>query len=90
MNESQPPISPLDLTPRPPAAATAADCVEMWIELMNVCDELLLARLRREVGPEGDVMAAYREWYRRDREEHDQALIRMLERLDRASNNDGR
>ena len=35
-------------------------------------------------------MADYREWYRRDREEHDQALIRMLERLDRASNNDGR
>ena len=44
MNESQPSISPLDLTPRPPAGATAAECVEMWIDLMNVCDELLLAR----------------------------------------------
>lgn len=90
MNASQPWISPLDLTARPPAEATAAECVEMWIELMNVCDELLLARLRREVGPEGDVTAAYREWYRRDREAHDQALIRMLKRLDRASKNDGR
>lgn len=76
--------SPLDLTLRPPEGATRAQCVEMWIDLMNVCDELLLARLRREVGPEGDVMAAYREWYRRDREEHERALIRMLERLVRA------
>ncbi len=45
------PLSPLDLTPRPPEGATAAQCVEMWIDLMNFCDELLLARLRREVGP---------------------------------------
>ncbi len=82
-------LPPHDLTPRPPAGATAAQCVEMWVDLMNVCEELLLARLRREVDPDGDVMAAYRQWYRQDREEHDRALIRMLERLDRASNNDG-
>lgn len=87
MNDSSPlePISPADLTPRPPEGATAAQCVEMWIDLMNACDEFLLARLRREGGPDGDVMAAYREWYRKDREEHDRALIRMLERLDRVS-----
>ncbi|HQU41503.1 MAG TPA: hypothetical protein PK867_01770 [Pirellulales bacterium] len=46
--------------------------------------------LRREVGPEGDVMAAYRRWYWQQMEEHDQGMFRVLQRLDEAWKEDGR
>jgi hypothetical protein len=84
MNSDSKPI-PTDLSPRVPAGATPSQCVEMWIDLMNACDEFLLAALRREVGPDGDVMAAYRRWYWQQMEEHDQAMFRMLQRLDEAN-----
>lgn len=77
-----------DLAPRVPADATPTQCVEMWLDLMNACDEFLLAGLRREVGPHGDVHAAYRRWYEQQMEEHDRAMFRMLERLDRAWTDD--
>ncbi|HVA46547.1 MAG TPA: hypothetical protein VNH11_09250 [Pirellulales bacterium] len=84
------PLSPADLAARVPEGATASQCVEMWIDLMNACDEFLLSALRREVGPEGDVMAAYRRWYWQQMDEHDQAMFRMLQRLDDAWKDDGR
>ena len=83
------PIPTVDLSPRVAAGATSSQCVEMWIDLMNACDELLLAALRREVGPDGDVLAAYRRWYWQQMEEHDQAMFRMLQRLDQAEANRG-
>lgn len=61
----------------------------MWIDLMNACDAFLLAALRREIGPDGDLKAAYRRWYWQQMEEHDQAVFRMLRRLDAACNDDG-
>jgi hypothetical protein len=79
-----------DLAPRVPEGATSAQCIELWVDLMNACDEFLLAALRREVGPEGDVRAAYRQWYWQQMDEHDQALFRMLERLDQTWKDDGR
>lgn len=84
----QPPLL-LDLSPQVPAGATPSQCVEMWIDLVNTCDEFLLAALRREVGPDGDVMAAYRQWYWQQMEEHDQAMFRMLERLDQSWKDNG-
>jgi hypothetical protein len=57
---------------------------------MNACDAFLLSALRREVGPDGDVMAAYRQWYWQQMEEHDKAIVRMLERLDQTWKDDGR
>lgn len=84
------PANSFDLAPRVPEGATSSQCVAMWVDLMNACDEFLLAALRREVGPEGDVRAAYRQWYWQQMEEHDKALFRMLERLDQAWKEDGR
>jgi hypothetical protein len=78
---------PADLGPQVPPDATPAECVEAWLDLMNACDELLMAGLRREVGPDGDVRAAYRRWYWQQMEEHDRAMYRMLERLDRTWTN---
>lgn len=81
---------PTSLEPRVSSAATPAQCVEMWIDLMNACDEFLLAALRREIGPDGDLKAAYRRWYWQQMEDHDQAMFRMLRRLDAAWKDDGR
>jgi hypothetical protein len=79
----------IDLFPRAREGATPSQCVEMWVDLMNACDAFLLAALRREIGPEGDLKAAYRRWYWQQMEEHDQALFRMLQRLDETWKDDG-
>lgn len=84
-------LESVDLAPSVPQGATPSQCVEMWIDLMNACDEFLLAALRRELGPEGDVRAAFRKWYWEQVDEHDKATFRMLERLDQTwKENDGR
>ena len=57
---------------------------------MDVSEQLLLAGLRSEVGPEGDLTAAYRRWYAEYRQEHERGLFRMLERLGRCEKNQER
>lgn len=92
MTTNHPPTesaSPTSLEPQVSSDATPSQCVEMWIDLMNACDEFLLAALRREIGPDGDLQAAYRRWYWQQMEDHDQALFRMLRRLDAAWKDDG-
>ena len=42
---------------------------------------LLLAGLRREVGPGGDLVGAYRRWWQQQGEEHDRAVRRLAESL---------
>ncbi|MFN7873981.1 MAG: hypothetical protein ACK5PB_01595, partial [Pirellula sp.] len=34
-----------------------------WHQAMELSHEMLLMGLRNRIGPEGDLMAAYREWY---------------------------
>lgn len=34
-----------------------------WHQAMEFSHAMLMARLRQEVGPDGDVQAAYRAWY---------------------------
>ena len=48
---------------------------------MNATHELLLAGLRREIGPDGDLQAAHRAWYAERMLEHDAKLRRMAERI---------
>ncbi len=45
--------SPLDLAPSVPASATRAQCIAAWLDLMDACDQFVLAGLRREIGPDG-------------------------------------
>jgi hypothetical protein len=70
-----------DLRPRVPDDATPAQCVTMWVDLMNACEQFLLAGLRREIGPEGDLRAAYRRWYAQRMEEHDRMIEQLAQRL---------
>ena len=62
-----------------PADATPEQCIRMWVELMDVCEQFLLARLREEIGPDGDLKAAYRKWYAGWQEEHDQMIRRTAQ-----------
>lgn len=62
--------------------------IALWMDLVDACDELLLAGLRREVGPDGDVQAAYRRWYAFQMEEHDRMIVQMIENLNRRTQRD--
>jgi hypothetical protein len=55
----------------------------LWMEVTDACEQLLLARLRRKVGPDGDLAAAYRRWQADYRQEHDRTMFRLMERLGR-------
>jgi len=63
------PAVPRDLTPQ--------QCVKMWIDLMDTCDQFLVAGLRATIGPNGDLAGAYRQWYAQRMQEHDQMIFRM-------------
>ena len=80
---SGPLIPPPDLAPPVPKDATPAECIAMWGDLMDTCEQFPLAGLRREIGPEGDLQAAYRRWYAEQMEEHDRTMLHMLEELHR-------
>jgi len=54
-----------------------------WIDLMNACDQFLPADLRREIGPDGDLRAAYRRRYSEEMEKHDRAMSRMIAQVNR-------
>jgi hypothetical protein len=76
-------IPPPELAPPLPASLTPEEGIALWVDLMNTCEQFLLAGLRREVGPDGDLQAAYRQWYAEQMEEHDRTMLHMLEELDR-------
>ncbi len=75
------------LIPLPEFATTLPDdltreqWVQVWMDHMDSCEQFLLAGLRREAGPEGDLENLYRQWYRRAMDDHDQAMYQMLEQL---------
>ena len=71
--------------PSVPADATADQRIAIWLDMLRTGHKLLLAGFRREVGPDGDVQAAYRKWYAQQMDEHDQAVARMLDRLKRSN-----
>ena len=48
-------VSPPELSPMVPESATPQQCIAMWVDLMNACEQFLLAGLRREIGPDGDL-----------------------------------
>ncbi len=74
-------IPPPDLAPPVPDGLTPTQRIALWVGLMNTCEQFLLAGLRHEIGPEGDLHAAHRQWYETQMEEHDRTMRRMLENL---------
>ena len=48
-----------DLAPPPiPDSTSFQERLDLWVDLMNACEQFLLAGLRREIGPDGDLKAA--------------------------------
>jgi hypothetical protein len=75
-------VPPDDLAPSLPADLTPDQYVTLWREAYDAGEELLLAGLAREVGPGGDVAAAYRRWNETYLAEHDEMIFRMMANLD--------
>jgi hypothetical protein len=44
--------------------------VAIWLDLIDACEQMVLAGLRLKIGSEGDLKAAYRDWNRRMNAEH--------------------
>jgi hypothetical protein len=78
-------IVPPELAPLGPRRLPASRGIEFWAEWLDTCEEFLLAGLRRQVGPSGDVRAAYRQWYSEQMAEHDRTMLHLLEEFDRRS-----
>ncbi len=76
-------IPPPGSEPTVPADATPGQCIRMWADVMDACEQFLLARLREEIGPDGDLKAAYRQWYGQQMEEHDRMIRQMVEEFNR-------
>jgi hypothetical protein len=72
-----------------PDSSTPAQRVAAWVDLMNATEQFVLAGLRRDVGKDGDLVAAYRDWYARQMEEHDQTVAHMLTELRRREKHHG-
>ena len=67
------------MAPPVPERLTPKQRIEMWLDLMDSCEQFLLAGLRQEVGLSGDVTAAYRQWYSQQMQEHDRTMLRMMQ-----------
>ena len=78
-------LPPAESAPSVPADATPQQRIAIWLDLLRSGHKLLLAGFRREVGPDGDVQEAYRQWYAQQMDEHDRTVARMLERMKRTS-----
>jgi hypothetical protein len=76
-------LPPPELAPLVRDDLTPAQRIDRWVAHMIICEQFLLAGLRREIGPNGDLRAAYRQWYAAQMEEHDRTMRRMLEELSR-------
>jgi hypothetical protein len=83
-------VAPPGLAPIVPRDVPASVCIELWAEWLDTCDEFLLAGLRRQVGPDGDLHAAYRQWYAEQMAEHDRTMLHLLKEFDHRSRSRGR
>jgi glutathione S-transferase len=76
-------LPPPDLAPSLPPGLSVRQRIELWLELMDAADAFVLAGLRRRIGPDGDLKAAYREWLAEHMKDHDAAMMHMVEEFNR-------
>jgi hypothetical protein len=67
-----------------PTIEPVRGCGHEWLSLLDISERLVLAGLRRRIGPEGDLKAAYRNWYREQMDEHDRLVAASYDRLEAA------
>lgn len=76
-------IPPPGMEPSIPGDLTRDQCVALWVDVLDANEALLLAGLRQQVGPAGDLRQAYRRWYAQQMEERDRCMRRLAENLHR-------
>lgn len=76
-------IPPPDLAPTSQKNLTKGERIIAWAELMTLGREFVLGGLRRRIGEDGDLHAAYRQWYAEVMDEHDRMMIHMLQEFQR-------
>jgi hypothetical protein len=76
-------IPPPEMASEIPDRLTPDQRVALWADLVDANEALLVAGLRRQVGPDGDIREAYRRWYAQRVEEHDHDMRRLAENLHR-------
>jgi hypothetical protein len=74
-------LPPIELAPDDLGQLTPAERAAVWFDMLDAGHKLVWAGLTREVGPDGDVRAAYRKWYAAQMDEHDRTVERMLWRM---------
>ncbi len=84
----RPLLAPEELAPPDVAHLSVEQRVALWAELMDACEQFLLAGLRRQVGPHGDLAAAYRAWHEAAMAEHDRVMQHMMDEIARRSPRD--
>jgi hypothetical protein len=76
-------VSPHELAPPSVMHLPIEKRIERWVEVYDAAEQFLLAGLRERIGKDGDMRAAYREWYARRMEEHDRTMAHMIVELRR-------
>ena len=82
-------IPPPELAPPSVKHLPLEKRIELWGELVDEANALVLAGIRAKIGPDGDLSEAYREWYARQMAEHDLRLVEFLENLSRRESGNG-
>jgi len=72
--------NPLAPPPADPAPGPSVRGALAWMDLMESCEQLLLAGLRRDVGQDGDLQGAFRAWYVRQMANRDRERLRRAAR----------
>ena len=78
-----------DLSPQIPDHVTPTQRIAIWLDLLDASEKFLLAGLRREIGPDGDLKAAYRQWYKEQMKEHDKMMFHMMEEFSKRGGGHG-
>ena len=78
-------IPPPGMEPPSNSHLTPGERVMMWAKLVDESEAVLMANLRRQHGSEAAARAAFREWYARRMDEHDQTMYHMMREISRRS-----
>ena len=82
-NEQNQLIPPPDQAPPSVKHLPFEKRIQLWRDLVDSCEALLLAGLRSRIGPDGDLKEACRQWSQRYSDEKEKRQIQFLENLSR-------
>jgi hypothetical protein len=74
-------IPPPELDPPMHSGATPGERIKMWFEMLDLGDDFFLAGLQMRKGPDADWKEEYRQSYAEHLRDHDEAMLRMMQRF---------